>query len=441
MRKTNQAFTEEVFLRSKQLQSKSRKEKKIRHGLLASISAVVACVVLCIGVGGLGANTPLGPEVVSAFVYDAGEQYSYTSENSKIIGKLTTFLKELEKEETGFLDGLKEYEGVKSHYFKLTDSKGVTCEYYLYEDRMLVCSDGSRYPLSEEEVDVFMQLIEEDFYQKQSRSLEQYQRLLTSFTAEHTDSTAGAQIYDANYGGAYIDDDGELVVLLVEITEDSIQKVQEAIGSNVLKIEKCEYPYNDLMQVIYTLNHKLSVLSYADIRISEMYEDIYTSRVIIKVPDLTEEKEAVIRSYVDLPCMEISDSASAVVETPLKEEEINQYDTATIAIVEGSVTPTSLTALISYTGKGELMYGQMYYLEGLMDDGKWYRLSDNSSMFESIGYLVLSGQTREEAYDWEWRYETLEKGQYRIVLPYSYQEEENEKRQDGGYLVAEFEIE
>lgn len=160
----------------------------------------------------------------------------------------------------------------------------------------------------EEDIDI-------EFCQKQAESIEQYQQLLESFNEKSKVKMSGQQMYDENYGGAYIGDEGELVVLLVECDEEKIGEVQKTTGNDSIKTEDCDYSYNDLMMVIETINFNLEHLSNNGILIGKMCEDVYNNCVKIGVIELTKEKEDYIRAIIDMPCMEIYDYEQQATQT------------------------------------------------------------------------------------------------------------------------------
>ena len=151
--------------------------------------------------------------------------------------------------------------------------------------------------ISVEELDV-------KYVTKQAESTEQYKKILESYNNVNTRSI-DKQAYDENYGGAYIDENGELVVLLVDNQELEIASIREITGNSSIKTEKCQFSYNELMFVIETINLNLNFLLENGISIVEMYEDVYTNSVQIGVYQLDEEKESKIRKIINSPCMEI----------------------------------------------------------------------------------------------------------------------------------------
>lgn len=147
--------------------------------------------------------------------------------------------------------------------------------------------------------------IDLDFEVKQLESIEQYRDILDSFNEQEKARISGEQIYDDNFGGAYIDDEGELVVLLVEEEPSDVNQIKLAANAEVLQTQDCEYSYNELLYVINNINDNLEYLYENGIIISEMYEDVYENRVYIGVDELTDDKRDVIRNIVDSGCMYI----------------------------------------------------------------------------------------------------------------------------------------
>lgn len=155
----------------------------------------------------------------------------------------------------------------------------------------------------EEIVDVTS--LDEEFYRKQSESIEQYQNMLTSFNSINRTRESNSQYYDENYGGAYINEYGELVVLLVDNGVQEINEIVACTENDSIITKQCTYSFNQLLEVINTINDNLSYLLEKDVIIAEMYEDIYDNCVKIGVRDLTDEKEKIIRNLINEPYMDI----------------------------------------------------------------------------------------------------------------------------------------
>ncbi|MBQ8626240.1 MAG: hypothetical protein IJ419_08790, partial [Agathobacter sp.] len=90
---------------------------------------------------------------------------------------------------------------------------------------------------------------------------------------------------------------------------------------------------------------------------------------------------------------------------------------------------------------GEIMYGpDNYYIEGYKEeDGNWYRLSSYRSLISDVGRIFSADRTVEETYDWEWAYDVLPAGRYRIMTECHYENAEGDR--ESTYLAVEFYIE
>lgn len=162
--------------------------------------------------------------------------------------------------------------------------------------------------------------IDVEYMENQIESVSQYQKMLESFNAGEKTRSVHEQLYDDNYGGSYIDDNGELVVLLVENSDYGISAIEQATGSDDVQTIKCQHSFNELITVIEIINENLDYLIENDVVITEMYEDVYSNTVKITVLELDEAKEKMIRQIVDSPCMEIigSDDFSSLEEIDIK---------------------------------------------------------------------------------------------------------------------------
>ncbi len=101
--------------------------------------------------------------------------------------------------------------------------------------------------------------IDVEFTENQIESIQQYRSLLDGFNKEAKTRMLDEQVYDDNYGGAYIDNEGKLVVLLVKNDEESIESIEEGTGNENIKIEICEYSFNEMLQVISKMRFMLKV--------------------------------------------------------------------------------------------------------------------------------------------------------------------------------------
>lgn len=412
MRRSREEFTQEVFLRSE----KRIEEREKRHALVG-MSSVFVSFVLILGVA-IGYNPPItfGDKVVSVIAYDKEESRSYYANEMESIEKL---LEQLGSYVEVVIPDKSQYtEENASHYFIFEDINEKERTYYLYEDGTLLTSDGLTYKLDEAQKKELVGDVNETFYWSQDGAIIQYEQLLKNLAKKYPGTINGQPLYGDVFGGAYINDYGDLVVLLVEITPESIKEIQEACRCKNIIVEKCEFSYKELI----TVNEKLSNAMKADeehcLWIEGMAVKIRESRVKILVRKLTKEKEAAIRAVVDSPCMVIEEIGSKVVKSPLAEEDMNQLSGAVMHIEEKSVTPTGCEVQFSYTGEGELIYNPAkYIIEKYNSEEKtWYRITCYAHVVTLEAQCFSAERTVTQVYDWEYAYEILPEGRYRLLV-------------------------
>lgn len=89
--------------------------------------------------------------------------------------------------------------------------------------------------------------------------------------------------------------------------------IREYTEDNAVLIKTCRYSYNELMEVIDKLNGELLNLAEQDVLVDEMYDNVYLNRVIIRVRNLDDKKEQIIRDIIDSGCMEFQNSEQGAV--------------------------------------------------------------------------------------------------------------------------------
>lgn len=158
----------------------------------------------------------------------------------------------------------------------------------------------------------------EQFYRTQAVSVKKYNCMLEKITVNNGAKGSNRE-YDEVYGGSYINENGELVVLLTDNVYKNRKMIREYTEDENTIIRTCQYSYNELMKIIGTINEKLQYLLEQGIIIDEMYDDVYLNRVIFRIRDLDDEKEQVIRDIIDSGCMEFRNSErGAVLEETLR---------------------------------------------------------------------------------------------------------------------------
>lgn len=116
-----------------------------------------------------------------------------------------------------------------------------------------------------------------------------------------------AEEYPDCYAGAYIDDAGELVVLVTDLSSETEKEIEKIAENDDFKLETVDVSYNDLLEIqayitdYYENNYQNSAIegvnelldSYVEIWIDDM-----ENRVVVNIEDLTDEKVATFKEYI-----------------------------------------------------------------------------------------------------------------------------------------------
>lgn len=151
-----------------------------------------------------------------------------------------------------------------------------------------------------------------EILEEQKISIKKYNKILSGLKEKDNSK------YYKYYGGAYIGDEGELVVLLTKVSSENISKVKNLSGDDSIEIKQCKYSYSELLEVISKINNNIDSLYEQGIIIDEMYDDIWANKVIISICDLDVNKEKVVRKVINKDFMEFINS-----EGGLKEESVD----------------------------------------------------------------------------------------------------------------------
>lgn len=155
-----------------------------------------------------------------------------------------------------------------------------------------------------------------EFYITQTESVRIYNEMLEAFSEENSTvyslmSETTEETYPEYYGGAYIDEKGELVVLVTEMTNSVNAEVRQVTdNSSQVYIESCEVSYNEMCYVIDYLTEKIDALRNQGIIIESISDDIMNGNVTVSIVNLTEEKEKNVRDLIDCSFLEFVNSES-----------------------------------------------------------------------------------------------------------------------------------
>lgn len=148
-------------------------------------------------------------------------------------------------------------------------------------------------------------------------------------------------------------------------------------------------------------------------------EDIITQGKV----DKSEKNYSILINSADCSMEESSKSATEEAPTASDYNDKGFPDWGLTLSVE-NVTSTGLTLVVNQSGgnpTGELMTGEPYRLFTLVDD-TWEVVEElplpegvDARAWNSIGYSIYKGETREFEINWEWMFGELPSGTYRII--------------------------
>ena len=88
-----------------------------------------------------------------------------------------------------------------------------------------------------------------------------------------------------------------------------------------------------------------------------------------------------------------------------------------MTVKQGTASSTELTVMFENNSDRQCLFGEYFGLEKKLN-GSWYQIPyviDGNYGFNSIGYDLAAGETRELVVKWDWLYGSLSTGEYRIV--------------------------
>lgn len=142
----------------------------------------------------------------------------------------------------------------------------------------------------------------DEFVKLQHESVERYNKLINGMTSD----------IQTHYGGAYIDEDLNLVVLLNDIKTNNIISVKQLIGNENTIIKSCEYTYRELVDTINIIVDNMICLMDLGVLIDSVQDNLYNNQVEIFIRDLDDSKINIVKSIIDKPYMVFNNSEKGV---------------------------------------------------------------------------------------------------------------------------------
>jgi len=124
---------------------------------------------------------------------------------------------------------------------------------------------------------------------------------------------------------------------------------------------------------------------------------------------------------------------------PTQFEEVNNTEDITMAIEEGTVSPTGLVVTLTNNSDKQYLYSEYMWLEKKINQ-EWRQLPPviENFGFKDIAYILEGGFTKKIEINWEWLYGEIDAGHYRLIKDTF---EADAEEYQPIYLAVEFEIE
>jgi len=134
---------------------------------------------------------------------------------------------------------------------------------------------------------------------KQEKAVNEYNKLMNSI--HDSNKRSSDEAFPEYYGGAFIDENDDLVVLVTTKEKSGKEKVKEATENSDTKIKEAKHSYNDLLKIqtkvektytsLYKKNNEdVEIKSILD-DITGIYIDDKGNQVVVQIKELSVEKE------------------------------------------------------------------------------------------------------------------------------------------------------
>lgn len=161
----------------------------------------------------------------------------------------------------------------------------------------------------------------EDFYVTQAESIYIYNDLLNSFNTERTsisNTQTEKQEYPDYFGGAYINQEtGGLVIKTTDVAQikRSLRSSKRSLSS--VTYELCDISYNQMRSVVNNITTDLDFFYEQNIEIVSVGIDVDTSKVYVKVVNLTDEKASIIKKRTNCSFLQFGNGNAIIPEVSI----------------------------------------------------------------------------------------------------------------------------
>ena len=204
------------------------------------------------------------------------------------------------------------------------------------------------------------------------------------------------------YGGSYIDDNGNLVLLIVEadgVRSDMVEMFEVAYDYMGISVRAVKYSYDDLVRVFQDISMILSNEFNSRIRsnVSSLYVDVFDNRVVVTLREYNQEYVDLFKdTIVDLPMVMLKACTLGNISWGANylPSEVEDYMTEFSGPIIGRTTLVQGERLyVNGVSRGSVGYGAIRNrdnMRGFVTHGHFLRVGDEISVRRS-GSLVRVG--------------------------------------------------
>ena len=157
-----------------------------------------------------------------------------------------------------------------------------------------------------------------DFFNNQKVAVEQYHIMLKEFKSNKANRSNINKEYPDNFGGSYIDKEGNLNI---NIVGEDANDIKALLKSDKVKYHKVKYSKNYLEELVDKLN-KCAIEHPDEFGIEQVVLSESNNKIIVYLRNMSDNEINAVKKIVDSPAIEFAKSLGRV--TPTAETKVNE---------------------------------------------------------------------------------------------------------------------
>ena len=137
-----------------------------------------------------------------------------------------------------------------------------------------------------------------EFLKEQEKSLKEYDKMIKGLEIEMKELEKLNKVSPDYYGGCYLNDDGKLVINLVDDSKVKKEKYRDLTGNENIIIKKVDYSENDIVTMIYHVWEYEAILAEEGVDIIKVGDDLFNNKVIVGIKEINKEKIKKFEKYL-----------------------------------------------------------------------------------------------------------------------------------------------